>query len=167
MRKILIGAMTLLLCLGLVGCSSTEKKIELTEENIEKILENREITYDEYKATAQYYAQKLYDITETKKKDILECSDAKELLDIINTYRDDLIKLDDKIGMKVFTRRIQEDGEYPENDIQPMLKKAIDYYMSSLTYEINYIRDNNKSDLEKSKSELEKAYEKHEQIMSL
>lgn len=166
MKKVLIGAMVIL-SLGIVGCSSTEKKIELTGENIEKILENREVTYDEYKAIAQYYAQKLYDITETKKKDILDCSDAKELLDIITNYRDNLMELDDEISAKVFTRRIKEDGEYPKNDIQPKLKETIDYYTSSLTYEIHYIKDNNKSDLEKSKLELEKAHEKYEQIMSL
>ncbi len=35
MKKVLIGAMVIL-SLGIVGCSSTEKKIELTGENIRK-----------------------------------------------------------------------------------------------------------------------------------
>lgn len=172
MKKVLIGAM-ILLSLGVVGCSSGEssnnkKELILTEAEVSQIVENRESTGEEYDATIKYFANQMKEAHEMY-SGIIENNESKEeIFTAMNEYRDKLMDIEKSIqNIHIGVMDIEDKEGNNSKDNYFLLVDLQKYYSSSLTYEINYVRDKDDNELDKAKEELEKALQKYEEISNL
>ena len=172
MKEVLIGAIVIL-SLGGVGCSSGEsttnkKELVLTEAEVSQIIDSRESTGEEYNATIKYFANQMKEAQE-EYSGLIEKNKSKEyIFTAMNEYRDKLMDIEKSIqNIHIGVMDIEEKEGNNFKDNYFLLVDLEKYYSSSLTYEINYVRDEDNNGLHKAKEELEKALQKYEEIINL
>lgn len=167
MKKIVVG-LVLILSLGLVACASDEKFKDtgLTESEVNTIIENRKATKEEYTETIKYLVKEIYNCREPYVKKLQESKDITDKLKEIKAYQQKLFDIQKKVEDIHFALvDTEKNKDVQENYF--LLSNFMKEYMDSLDYEIEYIRNNDESNLDKAKEAVEKAKQKYEEILSL
>ena len=178
MKRMLIGII-MLLSLSLVGCSSEvgQKEIELTEAEVNQIVDNRECTEKEFYSASKFLAEKMYNLNENYMETVNQSENMestserlKYLSEQINNYRDDLSEIEFCISkfltISITDTKDNEKLKKIRNNIF-LLMDLNDHYQTILDSQIEYVWNNNEDELNKSKDKLEEALKIYNEIMNL